>query len=435
MNLFAGSYNNLDSLYPNRKKAYFNFSGKLEKIEINHIPPISVTNGIDNSLATSIPMVKRDHRIIKSTISKSHRAIQRKLIEQKGFDGYMEAFKMDVKDIQKKFGNKYDKHIEEAKKYIENKKDLIKTQLKFAENYPDLVQKTTKRKSLFEKLKLTKKVKQKNLQVLKNYFSDVISNSQSSTSMSSNSLNFTQTIKGQLSDEISSDFQPSFQRTIDEYTDEYIFDQIKSAGRNAVHKYTGRISDSMDTYLSYDGQGSSDSSDWADEIFDENTCNFFRKVVDDWDNRRILPKLKNRFNDSFEEFREEINKLLLEGENTFENSQAKYFHRLEKLEWEDSSGEIDSGKELEFKVIYALIPVFVNKADNEEEPDHEWEKDPIYKGMQEKMTQACQETVLNYTQTDIMRQIDSWRKKELEDIRDNEFSNFVRDFNRIMNNE
>jgi len=153
--------------------------------------------------------------------------------------------------------------------------------------------------------------------------------SNSNFNMSVNSLNFNQTIKGQLSEEISSDFQPSFQKTIDEYTNEYIFDQIKSAGRSEVHKYTSRISNSMDTYLSYNGQGSSDSSDWANEIFDENTCTFFRKVVDDWDNRRILPKLENRFNDSFEEFRVSVNNLLLESQNIFENSQARYFHRLD----------------------------------------------------------------------------------------------------------
>lgn len=434
MNEFAGSYNNLDSLYPDRKRVYFNFGGKLEKIEINHIPPISVTNGIDNTLATSIPMVKRDHRVIKSTVSRSHRATQRRLIEEKGFDGYMEAFNLDVADIQDKFGNKYDKQIEQARKYIENKKSLIIHRLKVAQENPELAEKTTKRKPLYVTPRLTKKTKQENLQVYKEYFSGILL-SHNSTNMPSNTLNFSQTIKGQLSEEISLDFQPSFQRTIDEYADEYIFDQLKSAGRSAVHKYTSRISDSIDTYLSYDGQGSSDSSDWADEIFDENTCTFFRKVVDDWDNKRILPKLENRFNDSFEESREEINNLLLESQNTFENPQARYFHRLEKLEWLDSTGEISLDKELEFKIKFTLVPVFINKADNEEETDHNWEEDPIYKANQDKMTQACQETVLNYVQIDKVKQIDSWREKELEDIRDDEFSNFVIDFNRIMNNE
>ena len=55
--------------------------------------------------------------------AKAYRAEQQKLIEQGKFK---EAQKMDIEDVETKFGDKYKEHIKQMERYTEELKDEIK---------------------------------------------------------------------------------------------------------------------------------------------------------------------------------------------------------------------------------------------------------------------------------------------------------------------
>jgi len=85
--------------------------------EVHHMPADSITE-LHSYDGPAIAMDIEDHRKTascgKSNEAKEYRKKQSDLIAQGKF---MEAFEMDVADIREKFGDKYDKAIEEAREY------------------------------------------------------------------------------------------------------------------------------------------------------------------------------------------------------------------------------------------------------------------------------------------------------------------------------
>lgn len=104
-------------LKPQRGGCYGRVRQDNEGGEVNHMPPNSVS-GLSRYSGPAIWMTKRDHRKTKSWGSskkaREHRKKQQQLIQQGKFK---EAFEMDVRDVRKKFGNKYDQSIKEARAY------------------------------------------------------------------------------------------------------------------------------------------------------------------------------------------------------------------------------------------------------------------------------------------------------------------------------
>ena len=91
----------------------------IERHEKHHMPADS-TNDLNRGDGPAIVMEKEDHRETascgNSKEAQEYRAEQKELID-KGL--YEEAFEMDVKDIKEKFSDKYDKQIDEARKYMQ----------------------------------------------------------------------------------------------------------------------------------------------------------------------------------------------------------------------------------------------------------------------------------------------------------------------------
>lgn len=90
-----------------------------DKYEVHHMPPDSV-NGIERLDGPAIRMEKEDHRQTascgNSIEARMYRSEQKELIEKGDFKT---ALQMDIDDIHSKFGDKYDKEIEQMKKYAE----------------------------------------------------------------------------------------------------------------------------------------------------------------------------------------------------------------------------------------------------------------------------------------------------------------------------
>ena len=87
-------------------------------VEVHHMPAKSVSY-LDVNDGPAIAMEKADHRKTascgKTLEAAEYRNAQKEKIDKGDFMG---AFQMDVDDIHSKFGNKYDKEIESAQKYI-----------------------------------------------------------------------------------------------------------------------------------------------------------------------------------------------------------------------------------------------------------------------------------------------------------------------------
>ena len=86
--------------------------------QVHHIPAKEVSP-LSEGDGPSIIMELADHRLTASwgtsNEAKEYRAKQKELIDQGRF---REAFEMDKRDIQSKFGDKYDKAIAQAEAYI-----------------------------------------------------------------------------------------------------------------------------------------------------------------------------------------------------------------------------------------------------------------------------------------------------------------------------
>lgn len=93
--------------------------GRGEDVEVHHMPANEV-NGLEFQDGPTISMDKLDHRQTagwgNSKEAREYRAQQRELIEAGDFKG---AIKMDIDDIQSKFGDKYDGAIQEMLDYAE----------------------------------------------------------------------------------------------------------------------------------------------------------------------------------------------------------------------------------------------------------------------------------------------------------------------------
>ncbi|ONI47906.1 hypothetical protein AN644_03475 [Candidatus Epulonipiscium fishelsonii] len=92
-------------------------------LEAHHMPADS-TNELARNDGPAIAMDKCDHRETascgNSKEAREYRAEQKALISEGKFE---EAFEMDVKDIQSKFGDKYDYAINEARQYLNTLKE------------------------------------------------------------------------------------------------------------------------------------------------------------------------------------------------------------------------------------------------------------------------------------------------------------------------
>jgi hypothetical protein len=88
--------------------------------ESHHMPAHSASN-LPKDKGPAISMSKEDHRQTASWGSskeaKAYRQEQKKLIEQGKFG---EAQQMDIKDVQSKFGNKYDGAIQQMQDYTKS---------------------------------------------------------------------------------------------------------------------------------------------------------------------------------------------------------------------------------------------------------------------------------------------------------------------------
>ena len=87
--------------------------------EVHHMPADSASF-LDTKDGPAIIMDKEDHRKTASCgNSKEARAYCAKQKEYIEAGKFREAFDMDVKDIQNKFGDKYDSAIEQARAYLD----------------------------------------------------------------------------------------------------------------------------------------------------------------------------------------------------------------------------------------------------------------------------------------------------------------------------
>ncbi len=96
-------------------KKYNDTEGK----EVHHMPAASASN-LEFNEGSTVLMDKEDHKETASYGSskeaRAYQAKQKELIENGKFK---EAFEMDVKDLQSKFGDKYDAAIAEARAYVD----------------------------------------------------------------------------------------------------------------------------------------------------------------------------------------------------------------------------------------------------------------------------------------------------------------------------
>lgn len=93
--------------------------GEGDKFEIHHMPADSASH-LERNDGPAIRMEKADHRETascgNSREAREYRSMQKDLIEQGKFK---EAMKMDIDDIQEKFGNKYDVGINQMLEYVD----------------------------------------------------------------------------------------------------------------------------------------------------------------------------------------------------------------------------------------------------------------------------------------------------------------------------
>lgn len=93
--------------------------GEGDKYEVHHMPADCISN-LERGDGPAIKMEKKDHRQTASCDSskeaREYRARQKELIEQGRF---REALQMDIDDIHKKFGSKYDDAINEMLEYVD----------------------------------------------------------------------------------------------------------------------------------------------------------------------------------------------------------------------------------------------------------------------------------------------------------------------------
>lgn len=99
--------------YKQLKDPATDYKRNIPGTEINHMPPDSI-NGITRDRGPAIQMDKVDHYRTaswgRSRAAMSHRAQQGNLISQ---NRYRDAINMDIVDIRRQFGNKYDNAIKE----------------------------------------------------------------------------------------------------------------------------------------------------------------------------------------------------------------------------------------------------------------------------------------------------------------------------------
>ena len=94
-------------------------SGKSGDEEVHHIPANSI-NGLGINVGPAITMSKADHILTASygnmPGNKEYRKKQSELISQGNF---IKAFQMDIDDLQRKFGNKYQRGIVSALQHLD----------------------------------------------------------------------------------------------------------------------------------------------------------------------------------------------------------------------------------------------------------------------------------------------------------------------------
>lgn len=100
--------------------------GEGEKVEVHHMPADSVTE-LSRNDGPAIRMDKEDHRETascgNSREAREYREAQKELIDNGKFE---EALQMDIDDIREKFGDKYDKAIDEMLDYVKELKEAGK---------------------------------------------------------------------------------------------------------------------------------------------------------------------------------------------------------------------------------------------------------------------------------------------------------------------
>ena len=102
--------------------------------QVHHMPADSVSP-IDTNDGPGIWMTTPDHQRTGSwgrrPDRRAYRDQQKQLIDTNGWDGYKDAIQMDIDDLHKNFGDKYDQGINQALAYVQEHESELKQ--KFAD--------------------------------------------------------------------------------------------------------------------------------------------------------------------------------------------------------------------------------------------------------------------------------------------------------------
>jgi hypothetical protein len=101
-----------------------NEGGQVHHIPADSISPVAKEDG------PGIWMTTTDHQRTGSwgrgADQREYREKQKQLIDTNGWDGYKDAMQMDIDDIHKNFGDKYDQGINQALEYVNNPESELK---------------------------------------------------------------------------------------------------------------------------------------------------------------------------------------------------------------------------------------------------------------------------------------------------------------------
>lgn len=103
--------------------------------QVHHIPANSISS-LDKDDGPAILMTTPDHQRTGSwgrgVQQRAYRNQQKYLIDTQGWNGFKEAMQMDVADLHRNFGDKYDPGINQALAYVQDNEVNLKQKFKDA---------------------------------------------------------------------------------------------------------------------------------------------------------------------------------------------------------------------------------------------------------------------------------------------------------------
>jgi len=105
--------------------------------QVHHIPADSISP-LNKDDGSGIWMTTPDHQRTGSwgrgADQRAYREKQKQLIDTNGWDGYKDAMQMDIDDLHKNFGDKYDQGVNQALAYVQDHESELKQKLADATN-------------------------------------------------------------------------------------------------------------------------------------------------------------------------------------------------------------------------------------------------------------------------------------------------------------